>query len=59
MLAAVCMGLFPNVNEAVEAMVSQTFYVEPLKENAEIYAQFYQKYKQVKMKLGEISEILI
>lgn len=58
LLAATGMGLFPSVNQAVKSMVSQTFYIEPLKENVEIYAHIYEKFKRVKKQLVELSEIL-
>ncbi len=47
MLAAVAVGLFPSLGEAVDAMVSTDEQLSPIPENVAAYEQSYQRYCQL------------
>ena len=47
MLAAVAVGLFSSLSEAVDAMVSTGERLEPIPENVALYEEAYQRYCQI------------
>ncbi|RJP53161.1 MAG: hypothetical protein C4586_01915 [Anaerolineaceae bacterium] len=54
--AATSIGLFKNIKDAVQSMVSKSFYIEPIEENIGSYEQVYAKYKRIKNLIREIAE---
>ncbi|MBC8336555.1 MAG: hypothetical protein H8E29_14935 [Anaerolineales bacterium] len=57
LVAATGVGLFETIKDAVQAMLSKKFYVEPLEKNIERYEQIYAKYKRIKKVIKEIADI--
>jgi xylulokinase len=52
MMAAAGMGLFQNIQAAVQSMVKTTFHIEPIPENSQHYAQIYNEFTRRKKMLG-------
>lgn len=57
LVAATGIGLFETINDAVQAMMSKGFNVEPIENNIEHYEQIYVKYKLIKNVIKEIADI--
>ena len=56
LLAATGVGLFPDVDQAVGAMVDVSFQVEPSPKNVETYARLYERFKHAQQLLSAFSE---
>jgi xylulokinase len=56
MLAATSIGLFKDIQDAVQNMVSKSFSVAPLEENVASYNRIYARFKRLKAFLAEMTE---
>ena len=56
MAAATSVGLFHTIQDAVQAMVTKSFTIDPIAENVESYERVYARFKRLKMILDEIAE---
>jgi len=54
--AATSIGLFKNINDAVQSMVSSSFYIAPIEENIKLYEHIYTRYKRLKILIEGITE---
>lgn len=53
LVAATSVGLFRDIQDAVRAMVSRSFYVEPIEKNKESYDEVYARFRQLKTMLSQ------